>query len=117
VDAIVCVDANFTQKQRKSQGKAWVPPRQHCESVFISPTEVGEMENLVDEIRNPQSGDAGVRARNQGHINSEPDFEPGLRVPTVILDACNDSFVAADSNCVKASTSFFADTGLMALLC
>ena len=117
MDAIVCVDANFTQKQRKSQGKAWVPPRQHCESVFISPTEVGEMENLVDEIRNPQSGDAGVRARNQGHINSEPDFEPGLRVPTVILDACNDSFVAADSNRVKASTSFFADTGLMALLC
>jgi hypothetical protein len=116
VDAIVCVDANFSQKRRKSQGNAWVPPRQHCESVFISPTEVGEMEALVDETRNPKHGGPGVKARNRGY-NDEPDFEPGLRVPTVILDACNDSFVAADSNRVKASTSFFSDTGLMALLC
>ena len=74
------------------------------------------MEELVDKIRNPKSGGPGVRGRNQGH-DSEPDFEPGLRVPTVVLDACNDSFVAADSNRVKASTSFFSDTGLMALLC
>ena len=40
-----------------------------------------------------------------------------MRVPTAVLNACNDSFVAADSNRVKASTLFFADTGLMALLC
>jgi len=117
VDAIVCVDANFTQKRRKSQGNAWVAPRQHCESVFISPAQVDKVEALVDEIRNPHSGGSHVKARNQGHLDRESDFETGLHVPTTVLDACNDSFVAADSNCVKASTSFIADTGLMALLC
>ncbi len=40
-----------------------------------------------------------------------------LRVPTAVLDECRESFLAADSNRVKASTAFFADTGLMALLC
>ena len=50
MDAIVCVDANFTQKRRKAQGDAWVPPHEHCESMFISPTEVREMEALVDQI-------------------------------------------------------------------
>ncbi|KAI6167670.1 hypothetical protein EDD17DRAFT_1773287 [Pisolithus thermaeus] len=34
-----------------------------------------------------------------------------------VLDGCGDSFHAADENRKKASTNFFADTGLMALLC
>jgi hypothetical protein len=34
-----------------------------------------------------------------------------------VLDGCNDSFVAADERRMKASTLFFADTGLMALIC
>ena len=45
------------------------------------------------------------------------DYEPGLRVPTTVLDECHNLFLAAYSNRVKASTTFFADTGLMALLC
>jgi len=117
VDAIVCVDANFTQKRRKAQGSAWVPPREHCESIFISPKEVCEMEALVDQIRKPQTSGPGVKARNPGHSDIAPDFETGLCVPTAVLEACNDSFVAADSNRIKTSTLFFADTGLMALLC
>jgi hypothetical protein len=112
VDAIVCIDANFTQKRRKPQGNAWIAPREHCESVFISPTEVSEVETLVDHIRGP-----GAKKQKPDHLDIQPDFEPGLRVPTAVLEACNDSFVAADSNRVKASTLFFADTGLMALLC
>ena len=47
-----------------------------------------------------------------------PDgFEPGMKVSAAILDECYESFQAADSNRVKASTKFFADTGLMGLLC
>jgi hypothetical protein len=34
-----------------------------------------------------------------------------------VLDGCSESFVAADEKREKASTCFFADTGLMALLC
>ncbi|KIO07660.1 hypothetical protein M404DRAFT_135684 [Pisolithus tinctorius Marx 270] len=40
-----------------------------------------------------------------------------MRVPISVLDGCGDSFHAADEKCEKASTCFFADTGLMALLC
>jgi len=54
---------------------------------------------------------------NQNDSNIEADFEASMRVSTAVLNACNDFFVAADSNHVKASTLFFADTSLVALLC
>ncbi len=37
-----------------------------------------------------------------------------MQIPTAVLEECNNFFTAADSNRVKASTQFFADTGLMA---
>ena len=116
------MDACFTQKRRKSQGKAWAVPRQHCETVFVSPEEVQEAEHLVDSIRPQPKGKSKRNAKSQplGHQENsdvEPDYEPGMQIPSSVLNDCNDSFVAADSNCVKASTLFFADTGLMALLC
>jgi len=126
VDAIVCIDACFTQKRRKSQGKAWAPPREHCETIFIDPEEVATMEEFVETVRPPrpprgQSG-RGESSTHQAAENSvrpevDTDFEPGLRVPESVLNECKESFVAADSNRVKASTLFFSDTGLMALLC
>lgn len=45
------------------------------------------------------------------------EIEPGMRVPTSILNDYGDSFKAADEKHEKASTQFFADTGLMSLLC
>jgi hypothetical protein len=42
---------------------------------------------------------------------------PDLLLPRSVLDACEVSFKAADEKRVKASTDFFEDTGLMALLC
>ena len=44
-------------------------------------------------------------------------MEDGMQVPKSVLDGCNESFIAADEKRVKASTQFFEDTGLMALLC
>ncbi|KAF9502849.1 hypothetical protein BS47DRAFT_1374525 [Hydnum rufescens UP504] len=40
-----------------------------------------------------------------------------MKVPVSALDACHESFTAADEARQKASTAIFADTGLMALLC
>jgi hypothetical protein len=40
-----------------------------------------------------------------------------MKVPLSVLNDCNDSFVAIDGKQDKASTQFFSDTGLMALLC
>lgn len=45
------------------------------------------------------------------------EYEPNIRVPISVLDACKESFEAADSNRVKASTKIFSDTGLMSLIC
>lgn len=41
----------------------------------------------------------------------------GLSIPNSILEICQDSFLATDEKCKKASTQFFKDTDLMALLC
>ena len=38
-------------------------------------------------------------------------------MPAAVLDECHKSFKAADERQQKASTKFFADTGLMAMLC
>jgi Kyakuja-Dileera-Zisupton transposase len=49
---------------------------------------------------------------------AKEDFvEHGMKVPVSALDACHESFTAADEARQKASTTIFADTGLMALLC
>jgi hypothetical protein len=55
---------------------------------------------------------------NAQNSSAEYDrYEAGMCVPTSVLNRCNDSFVAADEKREKASTQFFTDTGLMALLC
>ena len=115
VDAIVCVDACFTQKRRKNQGKAWVMPLEHPATVFVPCEEVDKMESLVDSAR--PAAHRSHTYKKQPQDLSFMDYEPGMHVPTAVLDECNNSFTAADSSRVKASTQFFADTGLMALLC
>lgn len=92
MDAIVCIDACFTQKRRKSQGNAWAVPREHPETVFITPEDAMKMEATVEELRPSRP------VRTKDAPLSEPEYDPGLRVPNLVLNECNDSFVAADAN-------------------
>jgi len=82
---------------------------------------VNEVEDMVESVRptpNKVEKHKGKLSQKPSHAESEEqDFEPGMHVPTAVLEGCNDSFVAADERRVKASTLFFADTGLMALIC
>ena len=123
MDSIVCLDACFTQKRRKSQGNSWASPRQHPETVFVSVDEALQMEATVEGIRPSRPSKPGQKSTNtagaasQAAAPEEPDYEPGLKVPMSVLNECSESFLAADANRVKASTLFFSDTGLMALLC
>ncbi|KAI6143510.1 hypothetical protein EDD17DRAFT_1781808 [Pisolithus thermaeus] len=87
LDCIVCLDACFTQKRTNNP---W-------NSATHDPP------NPTSTVFIPESE---VKA-----------MEDGMRVPMSVLDGCGDSFHAADENWKKASTNFFADTGLMALLC
>lgn len=61
MDAIICVNACFTQKHHKSQEKAWVPSCEYCETIFIDPEEVAAMENFVETVRpsRPPQGKSG----------------------------------------------------------
>ncbi|KAI5997125.1 hypothetical protein EDD15DRAFT_2387050 [Pisolithus albus] len=93
LDCIVCLDACFTQKRNNNpRNTATHDPTNPTNTVFIPESEVKAME-CFDCV------------------------EDGMKVPTSVLDGCRDSFHAADEKWKKGSTQFFADTGLMALLC
>ncbi|KAI6135372.1 hypothetical protein EDD17DRAFT_1779101 [Pisolithus thermaeus] len=106
VDAIVCIDACFTQKCRSGQTDDPVNP---TATVFLSPEDIHAMECEVDGRRGQAS------KRNLGEEGEV--FEEGMKITISVLKGCNESFTAADERCQKASTQFFSDTGVMALLC
>nr|GAT53357.1 predicted protein [Mycena chlorophos] len=89
-DLAVCEDGNFAQKR----------------SSYSKP-----MEAYVDGIRN------GAPPRRKPDVEEEDGYEGRLKVPRSALDACEKSFKAADESREKASTQFFAQTGLMGLVC
>lgn len=99
------------QKRRKGQTDEDTWPWSHPDSVFLSDTKIREMEEYVKDLRS--------RSPQQRPRLTAPDdhCEDGLKVPNSVLDGCQDSFAAADEKREKASTQFFKDTGLMALLC
>ncbi|KIJ91052.1 hypothetical protein K443DRAFT_126338 [Laccaria amethystina LaAM-08-1] len=100
VDFIVCLDACFKQKSRKAQGKEAPAPRKHPDTAFVSSEDVKAMEDVVNEIRpEPKSGLKGKKSLD-GPLQPQKDENPDLYEKRV-----------------KASTQFFSDTGLMALLC
>ena len=53
----------------------------------------------------------------QSASERNPQSIVGMALTEDVLDECESSFKAADERRVKANTSFFLDTGLMALLC
>ncbi|KAF9236950.1 hypothetical protein BU15DRAFT_88926 [Melanogaster broomeanus] len=105
VDCIVCIDACFTQKQSKNPARTegYDPPNP-SQSFFLPPDFIMKMEAHVEQCR----------SRGKEH---DDILEEGMRVPVSVLDGCGESFKAADEKREKASTQFFTDTGLMALLC
>ncbi|KAF8834446.1 hypothetical protein BDN67DRAFT_1016497 [Paxillus ammoniavirescens] len=113
VDCIVCVDACFTQKRSKNPGGAEGDDPPNPITSFFVPTEVvDEMESLAEQCRT--QGHSGRVVAPDG---IEDVVEEGMHVPVSVLDGCRQSFIAGDERQEKASTQFFADTGLMALLC
>ncbi|KIJ04760.1 hypothetical protein PAXINDRAFT_21945, partial [Paxillus involutus ATCC 200175] len=115
VDVIVCIDACFTQKRSKNpRGAEGHDLPNPTSSVFIPSETVTQMEVHVERCRS-KGKERGRRVLRPSE--DEDRVEEGMRVPASVLDGCGESFVAADEKREKASTHFFADTGLMALLC
>ncbi|KAL6305514.1 hypothetical protein BKA93DRAFT_816902 [Sparassis latifolia] len=115
LDIIVCLDACFTQKCRRGRGDERDWPRAHPDTVFVPEDDVKAMENYVKGLRGPR--DYTHRTSKKKSTDEEDGFKGGMKILTSVLDGCNESFLAADEKRQKASTQFFADTDLMALLC
>ncbi|KAI6114554.1 hypothetical protein F5141DRAFT_1188004 [Pisolithus sp. B1] len=118
IDAIVCIDACFTQKRRSGLQDDPVNP---TATIFLSQEEIDSMECEVDSLRKKKPSFADERrggyASKRKHRDEEDGFEQGMKIPISVLNTCNESFTAADEKHQKASTQFFSDTGVMALLC
>ncbi|EIN06863.1 hypothetical protein PUNSTDRAFT_72486, partial [Punctularia strigosozonata HHB-11173 SS5] len=121
VNVIVCLDACFTQKRRASGRRD--PAKTHPASVFLPEDEVKAMELEVEQKRGNRASRSkskrkGAPARDrQGGEEEEDRCEGPLTVPNSVLDGCEESFKATDEQREKASTKFFDDTGVMAILC
>ncbi|KAG6905606.1 hypothetical protein DXG01_001719 [Tephrocybe rancida] len=70
------------------------------------------MEKYIDFIRSKK-----VPPRKRTNTEEPDHLEGSLHMPKSVLDGCEAGFTAADSRRKKASTQFFDDTALMALLC
>ncbi|RDB20395.1 hypothetical protein Hypma_012501 [Hypsizygus marmoreus] len=118
-DVIVCLDACFTQKRRKNpRGGGRGPLDIHADTVFLSEAQVKEMEEVVAEKHPARSTTRKSKSKDvSDSATAEDGYEPSMKVPTSVLNGCYESFTAADSKRVKASTQMFSDTGLMGLLC
>ncbi|KAH6886085.1 hypothetical protein BKA70DRAFT_1123273 [Coprinopsis sp. MPI-PUGE-AT-0042] len=111
-DVIVALDANFQQKRRQpGRGVQREPPFTHPNTCFLSDEEVKLAKDHVEKCR------PNVPSNNKSSTDKQDEKEPGMKVPNSVLSGCHDSFTAADEKCHKASTTHFADTGLMALQC
>jgi hypothetical protein len=134
VHLIVCLDANFQlkrnrDKDRRKEFKGMtgsldpkiVSPR----TVFLSESQIQEWEERVEAVR-PSKLKTGHKRKASQMEETEGDLmgggppgetEPGMNLPNATYDACRDSFIAADGDRIKASSTYFDSTGVMALLC
>ncbi|KAF7372750.1 hypothetical protein MSAN_00480600 [Mycena sanguinolenta] len=112
VDIDVCLDACFNLKRRRKEGGR-DPPRTHPGTHFVPEETAEKMDEHVDGVRLAKNSQA-----KQARVEDKADgFEGDMKVPRSVLDECESSFKAADEKREKASTQFFDDTGIMALLC
>ena len=103
---VVCIDACFTQKRRTpARGSGRDAPLRHPRSVFLTEEELRAAKHLVESARPTRPPALAPTA--------EDLVEEGMKISTSVLDACSDSFKAADGSRLKANTTFFLDTGLM----
>jgi len=94
IDAIGCIDACFNQKRTHAHDD---DPKNPTESFFISEHKVQEMEAEVKALRKERSKSSTSSKRKQGPtVETEDGYEDGMRIPTSVLEGCNDSFIAAD---------------------
>ncbi|KAJ7661818.1 hypothetical protein B0H17DRAFT_1212137 [Mycena rosella] len=92
----------------------------HPATHFVSEGLSAEMEDYVDGVRATKP--SAKRARKATLVDVEDAGDdayehPALLLPPSVLNGCESSFKAADEKREKASSQFYDDPALMALLC
>jgi hypothetical protein len=98
--AIVCVNVNFAQRRRHSHHPNPVDP--HPDTHFHSVNDIEFMKHAVEHARPP---------------DSSANTKSWATLPDDTLDDCEKAFTATQGHIAKSSSTKFADTALMALLC
>ncbi|KAJ7802452.1 hypothetical protein B0H13DRAFT_2244742 [Mycena leptocephala] len=95
-------------------------PKYHPDTHFVPEDLAAKMEAYVNSVRNTSDKNEKHHKRQEREVEEEEedgyDHEQ-LLLPRSVLDGCEASFKAADEKRETASTEFFEDTTLMALLC
>ncbi|TEB22274.1 hypothetical protein FA13DRAFT_1799041 [Coprinellus micaceus] len=90
---IVCIDACFVHKRcNLACGPGLDPPLRHPSFVFLTAEEI-EHAHLIVEAAHPAHPSHPAQAPPD---SSGDTTEPGMKVPQSVLNACSDSFKAAD---------------------
>ncbi|KAG2158717.1 uncharacterized protein EDB93DRAFT_1237960 [Suillus bovinus] len=111
-DVIVCIDTCSQKRSANPRGATGSDPPNPTPSFFLPMDNVKAMEDFVERCHGDRQQTRTSRAEPD-----EDSYEEGMRIPVSVLNGCGDSFIAADEKREKASTHFFTDTGLMALVC
>ncbi|KAF9504988.1 hypothetical protein BS47DRAFT_1255746, partial [Hydnum rufescens UP504] len=117
-------DKDCQKGHEKEEGMRDPPLFSPC-TVRVSEADLKDWEVKVEGIQNHQSTTRTGLKRKAGEMvesdlsiaDAEDRCEPRLPIPNSCADSCGESFIAADSNRVKASTMYFSNTGMMAMLC
>ncbi|KAG6913335.1 hypothetical protein DXG01_007601, partial [Tephrocybe rancida] len=110
----LCFGGEFPQESDGDDPDARDPPRTHPRTVFLPEQGLDAMEKYMDVLRAHKPPPKKTKTTQD---DEEDRIEGGLHVPNSVLDGCESGFTATDERRAKASTQFFDDTALMALLC
>jgi len=130
---IVCIDGNFQIKRIRDKDRraghegetgTHDPPIISPSTIILSREYLEHWERRILAMRPVRPSRSGQKRKvNETTEDDAADpqeddrVEAGLRAPNSTYDACQQSFIAADEDRIKASTKYFEDTGMMAMLC
>ena len=75
------------------------------------------MEEYITSVRPATKSAPKVKEKRPDVVRDDGFDRPELKVPRSVLDACQESFTAADEARTKSSVKFFDSMALMALIC
>ncbi|MGH7238961.1 MAG: hypothetical protein ACREHG_02730 [Candidatus Saccharimonadales bacterium] len=76
-----------------------------------------DLNDMEADVEAKRGGRTTSKRKRMAAVEEEDGYEGNMKVPKSVLHQCKSTFIAADERRVKASTKFFDDTAVMALLC